>query len=71
MSDRKRREATLTETATEALQGRTWRPVLLVLIYGLVLVFLAWGAAEWWGEATDAPAQQTTTSGSVRWNGSN
>jgi hypothetical protein len=61
MPERKRRDAVLTETATEARQGRAGRPVLIVLICGLVLAFLAWGAAEWWGEATDAPPQQTAT----------
>jgi len=49
------------ETATEARQGSWGRPVLTVLICGLVLAVLAWGAAEWWGEATDPPAQQTAT----------
>jgi hypothetical protein len=61
MPDPRRSEPTVTETATEARQGRSGRPVLMVLICGLVLVFLAWSAAEWWGEATDAPAQQTAT----------
>ncbi|WP_117192971.1 hypothetical protein [Rhizobium terrae] len=49
------------ETATEARQGRWGAPVLRVLIAGLVLAFIAWGAAEWWGEATDPPAEQTAT----------
>lgn len=61
MPDGTRPDFTLTETATEARQGRTGRPVLVVLICGLVLAFLAWGAAEWWGEATDAPSERTTT----------
>ena len=46
---------------TEARQGRRGSPVLMVLIAGLVLAMFAWGAAEWWGEATDPPAQQTAT----------
>lgn len=53
--------APVTETGTEARQGRSGRPVLIVLICGLVLAAVAWGAAEWWGEATDAPAENTAT----------
>jgi hypothetical protein len=53
------------EHATDARQGRTGRPVLIVLVCGLVLVLLAWAAAEWWGESTDNsasdPATRTTT----------
>jgi hypothetical protein len=48
-------------SATEARQGRSGSPVLMVLIAGLILAALAWGAAEWWGEATDPPAQQTAS----------
>lgn len=48
-------------SATEARQGRTGFPVLKVLIAGLVLAFLAWGAAEMWGQATESPAEQTAT----------
>jgi len=51
----------ITETGTEARQGRTGRPVLIVLIAGLTLALLAWIGAEIWGEATDAPAAQTAT----------
>jgi hypothetical protein len=49
------------ETATEARQGSKGTPMLKVLVAGLVLAVLAWGAAEWWGEASDPPAQQTAT----------
>lgn len=48
------------ETPTEARQARRGTPVLIVLIAGLVLAVLAWGAAEWWGESTAPPADQTT-----------
>lgn len=48
-------------SATEARQGRSGRPVLMVLVAGLVLALLAWGGAEWWGEATDPPAEQTAS----------
>jgi hypothetical protein len=49
------------ETGTEARQGRTGRPVLIVLIAGLTLALLAWIGAEIWGETTDTPAAQTVT----------
>jgi hypothetical protein len=49
------------ETATEARQGRKGTPVLKVLVVALILAALAWGAAEWWGESTDPPAEQTAT----------
>lgn len=48
-------------SATEARQARRGSPVLIVLVAGLILALLAWGAAEWWGEATDPPAEQTAT----------
>lgn len=48
-------------SATEARQGRTGFPVLKVLIAGLVLAVIAWGAAEMFGESTDAPTEQTAT----------
>ena len=37
----------------EARQGKKGRPVLMVLIAGLILAALAWGAAELFGEASD------------------
>lgn len=52
---------TTTASTTQVRQGRTGRPVLIVLICGLVLAFAAWGAAEWWGEATDPAPEQTAT----------
>jgi hypothetical protein len=48
-------------SATEARQGRKGTPVLMVLISALILLAVAWGVAEWWGEATDPPAQQTAS----------
>ncbi len=53
--------APVQETATEARQGSRGMPVLKVLIAGLILAALAWGGAEWWGEASDAPPEQTAT----------
>ena len=40
-------------TPTEARQGMLGRPVLYVLVIGLVLAMLAWAAAEYWGMAID------------------
>ncbi len=44
---------TVTETATEARQGRYGKPVLMVLVGGMVLALLAWGGVEIWGESID------------------
>lgn len=49
------------ETGTDARQGRTGRPVLIVLVAGLALAMIAWLGAEMWGESTDAPAENTAT----------
>ncbi|MGF9693838.1 MULTISPECIES: hypothetical protein [unclassified Rhizobium] len=46
---------------TEARQGRRGMPVFMVLVCGLVLAMVAWGAAEWWGQSTEPPAEQTAT----------
>ncbi|CAD7029732.1 membrane protein [Pseudorhizobium endolithicum] len=48
-------------SATEARQGRAGFPVLKVLIAGIVLVMIAWGVAEIWGQSTEPPAEQTAT----------
>ena len=48
-------------SATEARQGRAGFPVLKVLIAALVLVAIAWGLAEIWGQSTEPPAEQTAT----------
>ncbi len=56
MTDRK-----VVENATDARQGRTGKPVLIVLCVGLCLAAVAWVGAEFWGEATDAPTEQTAT----------
>ncbi|MDM9644793.1 hypothetical protein [Rhizobium sp. S163] len=51
----------VTETATEARQGSYGRPVLMVLICGLVLALLAWGGVEMWGESIDKDKESTTS----------
>ncbi len=54
------------ETPVEARQGLLGRPVLMVLIGGLVLAMIAWGISEMYGEAVDNDAatdvNQTSTS---------
>lgn len=54
------------ETSVEARQGLLGRPVLMVLIGGLVLAMIAWGISEMYGEAVDNDAatdvNQTSTS---------
>ena len=51
-------------TPTEARQGVLGRPVLAVLVIGLMLAMVAWAAAEFWGMSIDtqtpADTQQTT-----------
>ncbi|KAA9385570.1 hypothetical protein [Neorhizobium galegae] len=49
------------ETATEARQGSWGAPVLKVLIGGLILAMVAWAGAEWYGQSTAPPAEQTAT----------
>ncbi|HEX2146028.1 MAG TPA: hypothetical protein VHG11_00030, partial [Pseudorhizobium sp.] len=48
-------------SGTEARQGRAGFPVLKVLISALVLLAIAWGIAEIWGQSTEPPAEQTAT----------
>lgn len=38
-------------TPTQARQGFRGRPVLIVLLAGIVLAMLVWIPAEWWGNA--------------------
>ena len=61
-SEETRKRETL--TPREARQGMLGRPVLYVLVIGLVLAFIAWGGAGIWGESTDrdAPATPPATS---------
>jgi hypothetical protein len=51
-------------SGTEARQGLLGRPVLMVLIGGLLLAAVAWAGAEMFGESTDNDAatrvEQTT-----------
>lgn len=50
-------------TPTEARQGFRGKPVLIVLLAGLVLAMLVWIPAEWWGNsiAPNNPANEPTT----------
>jgi hypothetical protein len=47
----------------EARQGFRGKPVLIVLLAGLVLAMLVWIPAEWWGNsiAPSNPANQPVT----------
>ena len=62
--DTRRGDRPVEVTPVEARQGFLGRPVLMVLIVGLVLALLAWGAAEFFGMAIDtqtpSDAAQTT-----------
>lgn len=48
-------------TPTEARQGVLGRPVLYVLVIGLMLAMLAWAAAEFWGMSIDTRATGDST----------
>lgn len=56
-----RQTGKVTETATEARQGNYGRPVLFVLVCGLILALLAWTGAEIWGESQDTDARPTAS----------
>lgn len=45
-------------SATEARQGLLGKPVLVILLAGLILAMLVWIPTEWWGSAT-APENQS------------
>lgn len=62
--DNRHPERPVTLTPTEARQGVLGRPVLYVLVVGLLLAMLAWAAAEFWGMSIDTqtPADTTQTS---------
>lgn len=47
-------------TATEARQGARGKPVLIVLLAGLILAMLVWIPIEWWGNsiAPDNPTNR-------------
>ena len=57
-------ERPVTLTPTEGRQGVLGRPVLYVLVIGLMLAMLGWAAAEFWGMSIDTqtPADSTQTS---------
>jgi hypothetical protein len=46
---------------TEARQGMLGRPVLYVLVIGLILAMLAWGVAEFWGMSIDTQTPSDAT----------
>lgn len=58
-------EEPVTLSATEARQGRRGRPVLYVLVVGLILAAIAWWAAEYYGADIAPPSTDQTTASSV------
>ncbi|MBR0557594.1 hypothetical protein J5J10_18060 [Ciceribacter sp. L1K23] len=44
-------------TPTEARQGSIGRPVLIVLLGGLIIAMLVWIPAEWWGSSIAPPEE--------------
>ncbi|ULJ73024.1 hypothetical protein [Rhizobium gallicum] len=65
-SEDKDKDKDVVETPVEARQGFLGRPVLMVLVGGLLLAMIAWGISEMFGEAVDNDAatdvnQSTTT----------
>jgi hypothetical protein len=44
----------------EARQGERGKPVVYVLVIGLLLALLAWGASEFFAESTDPDAGPAT-----------
>jgi hypothetical protein len=61
-----RKDPPVVETATEARQGSWGRQVFLVLVAGLLLAMLAWGAVEIWGENIDDNATQSSVTVPLR-----
>jgi len=57
---RPKQKSVVTETATEARQGRYGKPVFMVLVGGLVLAMIAWAGVEMWGESIDRTDSKTT-----------
>lgn len=57
-------DRTVERNATEARQGSTGRPVLVVLIAALILALVAWGVAEIYGFsiAPEQPEPAASTS---------
>jgi hypothetical protein len=47
---RDRRNARVTEIATEARQGRYAKSVFLILVGGLVFAMIVWGGVEIWAK---------------------
>lgn len=45
-------------TPTEARQGSIGRPVLIVLLAGLIIAMLVWIPAEWWGSSIAPPEER-------------
>jgi len=59
---RREEDPPVTRTATEARQGSRGKPVLYVLVCGLILAMVAWWAAENYGAGIVPATDRTTTS---------
>ncbi|MEJ1120174.1 hypothetical protein V9K92_17000 [Phyllobacterium sp. CCNWLW109] len=59
MTDTRSSNHNVKETGKEARQGPLGKPILYVLIGGLLLALIAWGGAELFGEGTDNSATIT------------
>jgi hypothetical protein len=59
--DPENRQEQITETATDARQASYGKPVLLVLLCGLVLAVVIWGGVEMWGETIDTDSKPTAS----------
>jgi hypothetical protein len=58
-------EEPVTLTATEARQGSWGRPVLYVLVCGLILAMVAWWGAEYYGTAIAPEGTDQTITSSI------
>jgi hypothetical protein len=54
---RRHTETPVQMTTNEARQGTTGRPVLYVLLTGLVLAMVVWAASEMWGTSVEPPTE--------------
>ncbi len=45
----------------DARQGERGKPMVLVLVIGLLLAIVAWGASEFFAESTDPDTRPATT----------
>jgi hypothetical protein len=61
----RRDDEPVTLSATEARQGSWGRPVLYVLVGGLILAMIAWWGVEYYGASIAPPNTDQTTTSSI------